>query len=172
MILEKLTKTDPILLDLRLDLEDEGLIVIFTGEEVYLSNVGGLLSILKLLGSSEGVTIVYEFKILNLVFVSAVDLHYSFKLFIRHGEAKVGQSLSELLRRDLEVFVAIPILEETLGVKSVSLEPFSEGSDHSLNKSSLVRTGISATIEGLGPCIFEGELNLLFKSFLVEDLIN
>lgn len=82
MILEKLTKTDPILLDLRLDLEDEGLIVIFTGEEVYLSNVGGLLSILKLLGSSEGVTIVYEFKILNLVFVSAVDLHYSFKFFI------------------------------------------------------------------------------------------
>jgi hypothetical protein len=82
VILEKLTKTDPILLDLRLDLEDEGLIVIFTGEEVYLSNVGGLLSILKLLGSSEGVTIVYEFKILNLVFVSAVDLHYSFKLFI------------------------------------------------------------------------------------------
>ena len=60
------------------------------------------------------------------------------EVLIGHCEAEIGKSLSELLRGDLEVLVAVPILEETLGVKSVPLEPVSESSDDIIDQGDLV----------------------------------
>ena len=86
----------------------------------------------------EWCSILNELKVLDLICVGTIDLLDGIDFLIRHGETKVGQGLSELLRRYLEVLVTIPVLEEALRVESVSLEPVLEGINYILGNDSLV----------------------------------
>jgi hypothetical protein len=86
----------------------------------------------------EGCAIIDELKVLNFVVIGSIDGLNGGHLLIGHDEAQVVQGLSELLRGHLEVLVTIPILEEALGVKSVSCEPLSESPKDDLNNGSLI----------------------------------
>ena len=124
--MEKFSKSYSIFLYLSFKLKDKLVEFSLTLKHIDLSNILSLSSLLTCALGSEWVAIINELKILNLVGIGSIDLNNRTKLLIIHGKAKIGKGLSELLRRHLEVLVAIPVLEETLRVESVSLEPFSE----------------------------------------------
>lgn len=142
VILEELVETDSVPLDLGLELEDEGFVSFLTDKGPHLADILRLLGLVNfinlLLIGLEWVAIVDELHVLDLIVVSTVDLVDGKEVLIGHCEAEIGKSLSELLRGDLEVLVAVPILEETLGVKSVPLEPVSESSDDIIDQGYLV----------------------------------
>lgn len=135
MILEELLQSDSVFLDLSLQFENQLLIFSFAREDVNFANILGLFSLVHfILACLEWIGIIDEIHVTDFVLVSAIDLNDCLDFLIRHGEAEVCKGLSELLGRHLEVFVAVPILEEALGVKSVSLEPFFESINDSLGK--------------------------------------
>lgn len=142
VILEELTKTDAVLLDLGLQLEHQVSDLLLANENSLLADILIFLSLVQLFHllfeGLEGCAIIDELKIPNLIVVSAVDRLNGAHFLIVHNEAQVIQGLSELLRGHLEVFVTIPILEEALGVKSVSCEPLTEGTKDLLDNDSLV----------------------------------
>ena len=70
------------------------------------------------------------------------------------------------------MLMTIPILEEALGVKSVSGKPFSEGTEDNLNNSSLVSGWVTTAVEGLSTNIIETSINSFLEIFLCEYLIN
>ncbi len=146
VVLEKLAESDAVLLDLSLKLEHQLGDLSLSNESPLFANVLILLGHVKvlhmLLESLERGAIIDELEILNLVIVSAIDGLDCSHLLVRHGEAEVVQSLSKLLRGHLEVFVTVPVLEEALGVKSISCQPFSEGAKDDLNYRSLISGGI------------------------------
>ena len=132
MILEVLSEADAVFLDLSLDLEDEFLELTLSGEDVDLADIFGLLgAVVGACGGTAsgavGCSIGDELEVLDLVLIRAVDLNNSSELLIRHSEAQVGQGLSELLGRHLEVSVTVPVLEEALRVKAVTMKPVTEG---------------------------------------------
>ena len=154
MILKELSETDPIFLDNRLKLEHQVSNFLFTNKHPLFTNVLLFLGLIQflhlLLERLEWSTISDELKILDLIIIGAVDGIDGLHLLVRHDEAEVVECLPELLGRDLEVLVTIPILEEALGVQSVSCEPVLEGCEDVLHDGSLVMGGILTPVEGLG----------------------
>jgi hypothetical protein len=146
MILKKLSETDSVLLDLCLQLEHQVSDSLFPDESPLLANVFVLLGLVQLLHllleSLERGAIVDEIKVPNLDVVGSIKGLYGGHFLVGKNETKVVQSLSELLGGHLEVFVAIPILEEALRIKSISSEPFFECTQHFLNNSSLISGSI------------------------------
>ena len=100
-----------------------------------MANICGFLCLVHFIfqSSFNWSTVINEFHVLELVFISSIDLNDCLNFKVRHCEAKVGKGLSELLWGHLEVFVTIPILEEALRVKSVSLEPLFEALNDTLS---------------------------------------
>jgi hypothetical protein len=70
------------------------------------------------------------------------------------------------------VLVTIPVLEETLGVKSVSLKPISKGVNNCRGNGSLSGCRVAPSIEGLCPNVVKYNINSLLKSLLRENLID
>jgi hypothetical protein len=146
VVLEELAESDAVLLDLSLELEHQLGDLSLANESPLLADVLILLGHVKLLhllleGLERG-AIIDELEILYLIIVSAIDGLDCGHLLVRHGEAEVVQGLSELLRGHLEMLVTVPILEEALGVKSISCQPFSEGAKDNLDNRSLISGGI------------------------------
>ena len=142
MILEELTEADTVLLHLCLQLEHKVSDLFLTNESSFFTNILVLLGLIEFFHlffeCLERCAIIDKLEILDLIVVSAVDLLHGSHFLVRHNKAQVVQSLSELLRGHLEMFVTVPILEETLGVKSISSKPLSEGAKNLLNNNSLV----------------------------------
>jgi hypothetical protein len=82
------------------------------------------------------------------------------------------KDLTELFLRDLEMLMAIPVLEERLGIESVSTDDLSETVKNLLNLSLLVLVSGNASIKSLGSSIIDGFVEVLLKSLLGEDFIN
>ena len=146
MVLEELAESDAVLLDLSLELEHQLGDHSLPNEGPLLANVLILLGLVQLLHllleGLERSAIIDELEVLNLVVVSAIDGLNCGDLLVGQGEAEVVQGLSELLGGHLEVLVMVPILEEALGVKSVSCQPFSEGAKDNLDNRSLISGGV------------------------------
>lgn len=66
--------------------------------------------------------IIQEWKILNISKLGSINLDNRGQLSIRNLYSKKSDSLLELLWRDLEMVVSILILEETLCIKSLSVD--------------------------------------------------
>jgi uncharacterized sodium:solute symporter family permease YidK len=146
VVLEELAESDAVLLDLSLELEHQLGDLSLANEGSLLANVLILLGLVQLLHllleGLERSAIVDEFEVLNLVVVSAIDGLHCGDLLIGQSETEVVQGLSELLGGHLEVLVKVPVLEEALGVKSVSCQPFSEGAKDNLDDRSLISGGV------------------------------
>ena len=139
MILEELKQPNAVLLDLRFQLVKEAVYLLLSLEALQLTLVSCLLGgFFKSIAGGEWVAVVDELHVLDFVLVRSVDGHQRVELFVLHGEAKVGEGLSELLRGHLEMLVSIPVLEEALRVESVPLEPLAERVDDALSDSSLI----------------------------------
>lgn len=172
VVLEELAQSDSVLFNLGLYFEDELLILLFAREGVHLPDIGGLLGFVEGASGPEGVALVNEVHVPDLVLVGAVDLHDGGVFLVRHGEAEVGKSLPELLRGHLEVLVAVPVLEEALRVESVALQPVAEAGKDTLHELALVGVCLRATVEGGGPHVVERGVDGLLEALLGEDLID
>lgn len=86
--------------------------------------------------------------------------------------AEEDKDLSELLLGHLEVLVAIPVLEEGLGIESVLADDFGETVKNGLDLRSFISGGGGASVESLGSGVVEWLVNVLFESLLGEDLID
>jgi len=82
------------------------------------------------------------------------------------------KDLTELLLGHLEMLVAIPVLEEGLGVESVLADHFGETAEDGLDLGRLVLGGGGASVESLGTGVVEWLVDVLLESLLGEDLIN
>jgi len=80
--------------------------------------------------------------------------------------------LTELLLGDLEVLVAIPILEERLGVESVLADDFSETVENGLDLSLLFIVGRSASIQSVSAGVIELLVDVLLEALFGEHFIN
>lgn len=70
------------------------------------------------------------------------------------------------------MLMAIPVLEERLGIESISTDDLSETVKNLLNLSLLVLVSGDASINSLGSSIINGFIEVLLESLLGEDLIN
>jgi len=82
------------------------------------------------------------------------------------------KDLTELFLGDLEMLMAIPVLEERLGIESISTDDLSETVKNLLNLSLLVLVSGDASINSLSSSIIDGFIEVLLESLLGEDLIN
>lgn len=80
--------------------------------------------------------------------------------------------MTELLLGDLEVLVAVPVLEERLGVESVLADDFSETVEDGLDCSLLFLVGRSASVQSLGAGVIEWLVNVLLEALLGEHFIH
>ena len=176
VILEELAEADSVFFNLGLNLEQEVGRFLFSCEYSLLPNVLIFLRLVHLLHfflkGLEGSAIKDELEVLDLVVISSVDGFDSLHLLVSHDEAEVVKSLSELLRRHLKVFVAVPVLEEALRVESVSREPVPEGCQHALDNVSLILGGVVAAVEGLSADVIEASVKMLLEVLLGEYFIN
>lgn len=83
-----------------------------------------------------------------------------------------GQYLSKDLLRDHLASVSIKVLEEALAVESVLFNDLLESENDIVNDSALFLGGFSATIVGAGSSVIYYSVDLLFETFLSEDLFN
>ena len=68
----------------------------------------------------------------DFVFLSTVNGFDEFDVLFRNGVAKESEGLSELLSGHLEVLMAVPVLEEALGIEAVFPDNFRETVQDSL----------------------------------------
>jgi len=80
--------------------------------------------------------------------------------------------LLELLARDLEVLVAVPILEEGLGIETLFPDNFGETAENSVNVSLVSTGGFSSAVDSMGPGISEGSIEVLLEVLLGENLVD
>lgn len=84
----------------------------------------------------------------------------------------MGQDLSEDLLADLEVSLAVEVLEEALSVEPVTTDYFFEGFDATLDGFAVFSRWFLASIDGLGPHVFYFDIQVLLQVLLSEDFIN
>lgn len=84
----------------------------------------------------------------------------------------MGEDLSEYLLADLEVLVAVKVLEETLGVQSVSSDDLLECLNAPLNGFAVFSGWVFAGVDRLGPHILNVDVVILLQALLSKDLIN
>lgn len=112
--------------------------------------------------------------------VGVTDFTVGFSVFgsneanigFRDVVVKEGKNLSELLLGDLEMLVAIPVLEEGLGIESLLTDNFCETVENALDSTELISSSTGASVEGHGTGVIEVGINVLFETLLSEDLIN
>ena len=80
--------------------------------------------------------------------------------------------MSEDLGADLKVTECVSILEETLCIKSVLSDNFTEVLNNLLAKISLALIGLTSTIDGLGAYFTDSNIKVLLKTLLGEDFID
>lgn len=132
---EELSESKSVLLHHLLDLLHEGLYLLGSSEVQVGLNIGGLGS----RGWSidcifKNLRVVDEVKILNIVLLVSVNQNNSLELSVGEVESEASQHLLELLWRNLEVLMSVEVLEEGLGVKSLSLDQKFELLNYSLHE--------------------------------------
>jgi len=93
-------------------------------------------------------------------------------LLVAQVVTKEDKDLTELLLGHFEMLVAIPVLEEGLGIESVLTDDFSETVEDGLDFVLLVLVGGGASVKSLGAGVVEVGVNVLLESLLSEDLID
>lgn len=138
-----------------------------------LFNVGGL----ELGGGAvdnvlEAVCVLQELVITDLTVGFSILGGHGSNLLVAQVVTKEDKDLTELLLGHLEMLVAVPVLEEGLGVESVLADDFSETVEDGLDFVLLVLVGRGASVKSLGAGVVEVGVDVLLESFLSEDLID
>lgn len=118
------------------------------------------------------VTVFQKFSVLNVIDFITINKWYQFCLMLTQWETVCCQNLSENLGCYFKMSVQVKILEETLSIKSVFTDYFLKISNNLLNSSTLILSWFSTAIICKSPGIIEAKINIFFKLFLCEDLIN
>ena len=134
VILEEFKKSDSVFLALVHNFFHEIIVLFGTVEISPFLNVGGL----ELGGGSinnvlKAVSVSQEFSVTNLSVGFSVLSGNTVNLFDAQLVAEEDKDLTELLLRHLEMLVAIPVLEEGLGIESVLTDDFRETVKDGLN---------------------------------------
>lgn len=138
VVLEELKQSDSVLFNLSLYLQHQ-VVQLFVSLEVGLfSDIGSLRASLDRLGENfSRVSLFQESQVFDFSSRVSENLDTCLGLLVRDYESEIRKNLSELLDGDLEVFMSIPILEETLGIKSVLDQKFSEAFNNFFTESLL-----------------------------------
>lgn len=164
MILEEFSQSDSVFFDLVLNFKHKSRVVTGSSCEVdpFLSvsalSLGGRTvdGVLKAVGVPE------EFSVFDGAIVVTVHFSYKCDLFVVQFEFEESENLLELLLRDFEVVVAVPILEETLGVESFLSDDVGETLKNSLDDFLLFCSRGRSTVVSVERCCS----NLCFEVFL------
>ena len=89
-----------------------------------------------------------------------------------HGETVGEHDLAEDLRGNLEVLVVVVVLEEALGIKSVTADDFLEAHDDIVDASALGLASVLAPIFGFFVSITQNNVDTLFEVLLGEYRVN
>lgn len=89
-----------------------------------------------------------------------------------HGETVGEHDLAEDLRGNLEVLVIVVVLEEALGIKSVTADDFLEAHNDIVNASALGLASVLAPIFGFFVSITQNDVNALLEVLLSEHLVD
>jgi len=174
VILEELKKSDAIFFALVLDLGHESVVgCVCTAEIGPFLNISGfgfgggsINNVLKAVSVSQEVGVT-DFTVGFSVFGSNEA-----DIISRDVVVEEGKNLSELLLGDLEMLVAIPVLEEGLGIESLLTDDFCETVENALDSTELISSDTGASVESHGTGVIEVGVNALFESLLSEDLVN
>ena len=116
--------------------------------------------------------VIQEWKVLDISELSSIDLNDGGQLSIRNLNSEKSDSLLELLWRDLEMVVSILVLEETLGIKSLSVDKEHELLLNLTNVLGINIIWLLNTVERLGSSVIKRNVDGSLKIFLGENLIN
>lgn len=173
VILEELKESDSIFLGLLLDFSHEDIELRVSLEVSLLAVVHWFGLSVNVLGSDvRGVGIFKEIHVNDLSVRVAVVSNQALALVVSEDKSESRQNLSELLGRDFEVLVLVPVLEEALGIESVLNEQVSESLHDISGLSNLLRSGSLVSIESLSAHVVKWNIYALLKALLREDLIN
>jgi hypothetical protein len=164
MILEEFSQSNSVFFDLVLNFVHQSSVVTGSSGEVNpflsvgaLSLSGGTVDgVLKAVGVAE------EFGVFDCAIVVTVHFSYKCDLFVVQFEFKKSKDLLELLLRNFEVVVAIPILEETLGIESFLSDDVGETLKNSRNNFLFFCSRGRSSVVSVERCLS----NLCFEVFL------
>ena len=109
----------------------------------------------------EAVAVLKEVSVSDLALFVAVHKANLGHLLGRQGKPEVGKDLPEDLLADLEVLVAVEVLEEALGVKSVSSDDLLEGLNAPLDGFAVFGGWFFAGIDRLSPHVLHIDIVIL-----------
>jgi len=173
VILEELKKSNSVFLALVHNFFHEAGVLLGSIEIGPFLNVSGF-------GTGEGsvnsvleaVGVLQELSVTDLSVEFSVLGGNTLDLLFAELVSEQDKDLTELLLRHLEMLVAIPILEEGLGVESVLADHLGETAEDGLDLRRLVLGGGGASVESLGTGVVEWLVDVFLESLLGEDLIN
>jgi len=174
VILEELKKSDAIFFALVLDLGHESVVgCVCTAEIGPFLNISGfgfgggsINNVLKAVSVSQEVGVT-DFTVGFSVFGSNEA-----DIISRDVVVEEGKNLSELLLGDLEMLVAIPVLEEGLGIESVLADHAGETVKDGLDLRFLILGGSGASVHSMSTGVVEWLVDVLLESLLGEYLID
>lgn len=120
----------------------------------------------------EAVCVLQKFVITDLAVGFSVLGGNGSDLLVAQVVTKEDKYLTELLLGHFEMLVAIPVLEEGLGVESVLADDFSETVENGLDFVLLVLVGGGAPVKSMGAGVAEFSVDVLLESLLSEDFID
>ena len=127
VILQEFSKSDSVSHDVVLDLLDKSFDGTGTGEVDVEWLIGGLSTSVRFVDDVVSVlAIVEEWHVLDITIIVSVLLDNGIELGITDLNTKESDGLFELFWGNLEVVVSIWVLEEALGIKSLSSDEVSE----------------------------------------------
>ena len=120
----------------------------------------------------EAVSVLEEIVETDFVFLGTINGLNEFDILFRDWVAKKSEGLSELLSRHLEVLMAVPVLEEALGIEAIFPDNFRETFQDSLNFELIVFSGSWATIDCVSAGCAELLVQILLKVLNGENFVN
>ena len=173
VVLEELDHSNAVLLYHVFNLRHQGLVLLFASKievPIHVRRLGaGGWSVDSLV---EVVAVTEELGIFDLQVLVSVDEGKQVDLLIADREPEVGKDLSEDLLRDLEVLMAVVVLEEGLGVKSVPPGEFGEVEHDLLNLRLIVFICLWSVIVSRGVDIINVAVDVLLEALLGEDFVH
>ena len=183
VILEELTESDSVSENEFSDFVHEGWEVLCTFEAGFLRNIsrfaylsGTTLTLIfikvRISGLVEAVAVPKEPQIFNVTLFVAVDSGNSSNLIIINVTFQKRKNLLKLLWGDLEVVMSIVILEERLGVESLSNYKFTEVRAEGLHHTLIITVWVDLAVERTSSSIIKNHVDLLLKSLFGKHLVD
>lgn len=123
-------------------------------------------------GVVEAVCITKEIVVSDCTIVVSIDFGDQANFLICKFKFEEGEDLLELLLRNLEVVVTIPVLEETLGIEPFFSNNFSETIKDSLHSCLFFTRWSNSSVGCVESCSSNSRVKVLLESLGSEDFID